>query len=368
MVLTRRAAQKGAAFVGGSALARAGHGRAESLAKSGVKRSANARGLVQGHRRKIQVVAGVEVVKAGELQDAVDAVEKKAVPVAGRWRIFSGELEPAVFVQRPSARNRSPYVADVRLESGRIAIAHVPCLELGGKCVPGARVLVAPMLDKKNNRVGADAVSNKFGTPKCEFSVKFVYYTDDVNAAAGGTLVGADPQFGEKVARLVVEETTLFGSDIVEIQTQVPDIMGPGTRCDFVLTHKDNSRTVLETKMVVDADNDPAGRCAVFPWGKRAQKGPDGEKVVSARAIHHVQCLTRLMERRKESGSGVRAALMLAVVRDDTVRFRPDAEKCPSFAKYLTAGVQAGVDVRAFAVRCHEDGTVTALGEIPLQV
>eukprot|EP00618_Florenciella_parvula_P039710 CAMPEP_0119490610 /NCGR_PEP_ID=MMETSP1344-20130328/15742_1 /TAXON_ID=236787 /ORGANISM="Florenciella parvula, Strain CCMP2471" /LENGTH=123 /DNA_ID=CAMNT_0007525791 /DNA_START=27 /DNA_END=394 /DNA_ORIENTATION=+ len=69
------------------------------------------------------------------------------------------ELVKATLLRRPSERNRSPYVGDIQLESGRVAIAHLPSLEMGGKCVPGAELLLKVATDKKGNPVGAEAVS-----------------------------------------------------------------------------------------------------------------------------------------------------------------------------------------------------------------
>ena len=47
-------------------------------------------------------------------------------------------LVRGTLVRRPSERNRSPWVADVRLASGRTVLVHVPSLDMGGKCVEGA--------------------------------------------------------------------------------------------------------------------------------------------------------------------------------------------------------------------------------------
>ena len=54
----------------------------------------------------------------------------------------------ATVLARPSLKNKSPYVGDVQLEEeGRTAIAHMPSLDMGGKCVPGARILLKPARD-----------------------------------------------------------------------------------------------------------------------------------------------------------------------------------------------------------------------------
>ena len=95
-----------------------------------------------------------------------------------------------------------------------------------------------------------------------------------------------------------------------------------GYRPDFRATHADGSATLIETKQVVDTDynlstahaaaNEQPGhpvyarntttpsmggdyeRAGIFPWGKRNQKGPDDELVVSARAIEHVRELAEI--------------------------------------------------------------------------
>ena len=77
-------------------------------------------------------------------------------------------LVKATMICRPSKRNKSPYVADVLLESGREAIAHVPCLDMGGKCVHGAKLLLKVARDRKGVPVGPNQ-TGKYGTPKCEF-------------------------------------------------------------------------------------------------------------------------------------------------------------------------------------------------------
>ena len=79
-------------------------------------------------------------------------------------------LVRAVVVQRPSARNKSPYVGDVELPCGRVAIAHMPSMDMGGKCIPAAECLLRTQVDKATGLpIGPDA-TGKYGTPKCEFS------------------------------------------------------------------------------------------------------------------------------------------------------------------------------------------------------
>ena len=61
-------------------------------------------------------------------------------------------LVEAEVLRRPSARNRSPYVADIRV-AGREAICHVPSLDLGGKCVAGSTILVKPCVEINHHAI-----------------------------------------------------------------------------------------------------------------------------------------------------------------------------------------------------------------------
>ena len=83
-------------------------------------------------------------------------------------RLGADNLVRGTFVQRPSARNKSPYVGDVRLADGRVAICHMPSLDMGGKLRPGVEVLMKTSVDKSGAPIGADALG-KYGTPTCEF-------------------------------------------------------------------------------------------------------------------------------------------------------------------------------------------------------
>jgi DNA-binding sugar fermentation-stimulating protein len=302
-------------------------------------------------------------------------------------------------VARPSARNKSPYVGDVRLECGRVAIAHMPSLDMGGKCVPGAEVLLKTSIDAKTGKpVGPDAVG-KYGTPKCEFSLQLLRCAEPENAhlsESGGCWVGGHPSIGEKAAHQLLSrgllDDDLGRGPIAKVEREVTGVAGTDMRCDFLLTHADETRTVVEVKTVVDTDYDPKTapdrsgcvfvghgdpyvRSAIFPWGRSNQMGPDGEKVVSARAIKHVRELTSLAkgDKRDADGSQLAAAVLFVVVRRDALAFRANEEACPSFARYLREAKAAGVRIIARRVRwgeaegealesCIDDGSLPVTG------
>jgi DNA-binding sugar fermentation-stimulating protein len=302
------------------------------------------------------------------------------------------DLVAATLVSRPSKRNKSPYVADVHVPSlEREAICHVPNLDMGGKCRPGVQLLMRRARDGKGRRVGPDAKSPKFGTPKCEFILQLLYVDesafgcDTIKGSNSKALsmyppvwVGAHPSLGERIAKVWIERNLLpqlaaASSPVSQVQSQVSVPEAPNRRFDFMITHKDGTRRIVEVKTVVDCDYSAAApppadlikcryvssaddyeRTAIFPWGTRKQKGgTDGKTpVVSSRAIHHVSELSRLVREHK-----YQATLLFVVVRDDATRFRPNQEACPEFVTALRRAHTAGVTIVAKRARF---GTRTA--------
>lgn len=298
----------------------------------------------------------------------------------------NNELVKAKVLARPSKRNKSPYVADVWLDDEqREALAHVPNLDMGGKCVPGATLLLKHARDGKGVKVGEAAVSPKYGTPKCEFIAQLLWVDESTLSAVlypQPTWVGAHPSLGERIAEIWLRENYLMPMllEIVHVQTQVRNPCGADNiRADFCVTHVDGTKRIVEVKTVVDTDYDasaipspllshegskkkskkrclftssktPYTRAAIFPWGDSKQKGPDGEPVVSARAIHHVRELTRIATGELMSEGGderYQATILFVIIRGDAVSFRPNHEACPSLLRYLKEAEQAGVQVLA---------------------
>ncbi|KAJ1477949.1 hypothetical protein T484DRAFT_1669855 [Baffinella frigidus] len=305
-------------------------------------------------------------------------------------------LVRATLLRRPSERNRSPFVGDVQLCDGRVAIAHLPSMEMGGKCVAGAELLLKVATNQKGTPVGSEAVSPKYGTPKCEFIAQLLR----VDEGAGEVWCGANPSLGERLAEEMIggkHLDTYLSAPVLSYKREVKNIAGTGSRADFVLLHtsSDNAKaedgaahfSVLEVKTVVDTSPINAGATpqelrATFPWGRSKQKGPDGERVVSARAIKHVDELAALargdrvawQEDAEEDGApptppgggrskgseedaslprtGARmgAVLLFVVTRGDAGAFSPNAEACPSFARHLARAKASGVDVQAHQV------------------
>jgi DNA-binding sugar fermentation-stimulating protein len=275
--------------------------------------------------------------------------------------IITGEL-----LCRPSKRNKSPYVGDVWLESEqREAIVHLPNLDMGGKCVPGAKLVLKPARDKKGNLVGKDGVNSKYGTPKCEFIAQLLRVDETELGYEPAVWCGAHPSLGEKIGEELIRHN-LLGPDfptVKSFQREVRNVGEADMRADFLIQHEDPSipPRILEVKTVVDTDYSPSAtpdhakcvftnerkpyrRTGIFPWGQSNQKGPDGEVVVSARAIKHVRELTRIVQRTPKEYT---ATVLFIVIRHDAMAFRPNKDACPSFTRYLKEARDAGVQILA---------------------
>ncbi|KAJ1458396.1 hypothetical protein M885DRAFT_512797 [Pelagophyceae sp. CCMP2097] len=302
------------------------------------------------------------------------------VPLFSLGGAGDAALLECTLLRRPSARNKSPYVADVFVVSeNREAICHVPSMELGGKCCAGATVLVKRAVVKKGGPlVGSEATSAKYGTPKCEFICQLA-------RLSSGGWVGAHPALGEAAAAALLETAAVrqdFGAvGDCGIDREVKRPCGADMRADFVLSPQGAARCVVEVKTVVDASSDappaekapktkaalakaaaakaalaaaPAApsslpRAGTFPWGRTAQKGPDGEKVVSARAIKHVDNLAAISrgELLDDGDRSATAGILFVVVRGDVEAFRPNVEACPSFSRHLLEARSSGVQIHA---------------------
>ena len=305
--------------------------------------------------------------------------EAEPAQVSGEPLIDLGPLVRCTVVQRPSVRNKSPYVADVIVSTtNKVAVTHVPNIDSGGKLRKGAAILASKVPNVDENTLG------KFGTPKCEYICRLLRCEEDEHDG-GGVWISANPALGEQLARKLLEKGALddrLGPSAVvkgSIQTQkmlkrqVTESVSNAYRPDFSVTHEDGSVTILEVKQVVDSDysrafvharaetqaphpayspNCPPSsyvRAGIFPWGKRGQKGPDNEKVVSARAIEHIRELTSMAK-----NSETRPAILLMCGRGDVKGFRANGAACPSFARYLEEAQRAGVRVLCHAIRWGE--------------
>ena len=283
----------------------------------------------------------------------------------------------ATYLNRPSKYNKSPYVGDI-LVGNDFKIVHMPAMDMGGKMVKGMTCLVSPIKDKKGSLIEDGATSGKYDKPRCQYVMKVVFCAEAENMYLGGVWIGAHPTLAENICQQIIQDK-LHGhfASVTKIENQKKV---ENMRSDFCLVRNDTSlQELIEVKLVVDTDYDPDCihdtnlqnlycsydkpyyRSALFPWGRSHQKGPDGEKVVSARAIKHLIELTKLVVEKT-----YKATMMFMVCRKDVFSFTPNNKSCPSFCKYLQLAKNSGVNILALQVSFDSSGQWTYEKELPI--
>jgi DNA-binding sugar fermentation-stimulating protein len=289
--------------------------------------------------------------------------------------VFStGPLVPALVIDRPSRNVRTPYVADVMLADGALALAHVPSLDTGGMVVPGSTVLL-----KKEDDGGKKTCAY---SAWCSLEARIKYKEsgeEDSDALriegdeVDWMVVGCHPQSAEKAVAEILDKNMLpWFEGFHQIHQQVT--VG-NSRFDYALSNDEEEVLwMIETKVVVCADypegfvpkdplrhpvgvyessTTPYKRCAIFPHGAQKPK----TKVVSERAIKHIHELSTLISTIKEDSISTKAgkitkktkmAILFVVNRDDCNQFRPCHEADPLFARVLYEAKHSyGVEIYA---------------------
>eukprot|EP00730_Choanoeca_flexa_P014842 TRINITY_DN6635_c0_g1_i3.p1 TRINITY_DN6635_c0_g1~~TRINITY_DN6635_c0_g1_i3.p1 ORF type:complete len:417 (+),score=82.46 TRINITY_DN6635_c0_g1_i3:141-1253(+) len=308
--------------------------------------------------------------KAAKLAEPLLPIEVaplKPVPRAAHAEIqdfytIAGQLEWGTLVKRPSKHIRSPYVGDATLNADDSEVlVHVPGLEMGGLVVPGSRLRLL----------------KKDGNTKTDYSTELVYVDEIESATSQPVLVAHNPLLANRIIKKAITSHTIeelhhLKHYEVKAEAKITDSF----RVDFAYRDAETQelKALVEVKSVCLADyhpetkparkeavfinnEQPYKRHALFPYGKTGQKFGD-EKVVSARAIKHVQHLI-------EHKGDAEAYLVFLVTRGDCKAMRACQESCPVFARELRKSIDAGLKVLAYSVSFNEDGTVDWCGRLP---
>ena len=418
-------------------------------------------------------------------RDATPAPTPAVSPDADRPLLDLGLLEEGVLLRRPSSRNRSPYVGDVEIVSGpakgSVCVTHLPNLDSGGKCRPGARLPVppptrrrtghrrtlrhpevrarvptppvrraresragsvprprrrrrvdqrAPVHRRKTRRGAPPTRRVRRSTPRARR--RAVAGTPPVADAADAAAAGVHAsdfrvthsdvddvdrpnrwwtrktrrrrRRAEATAQISASRTptdpramTLIesrqtggghglrpgdgggGGGDFPVGKRGRDTVRPWCTRDRTSARRASARADVRSPTTPRAAvavslglTHVARRAGIFPWGKRGQKGPDGEAVVSARAIEHLRELTHVARRGGETSAAIApdARLTHGATRRARLSARPNGAACPSFARHLAEAEHAGVRVLAHKVRWgegEEAGRAFDGGPLPME-
>jgi sugar fermentation stimulation protein A len=229
---------------------------------------------------------------------------------------------PTPLVPGTLLRRYKRFLADIRLDTGDVVVAHCPNPgAMTGLAEPGSRVWLEPNDDPRR----------KLG------------YGWRLSELPGGHMAGIDTALpnrlvAEALAERAVPALTGYGSVRAEVR------YGTRSRVDFLLTEPGRRDLYLEVKNV---HLRRAGDWAEFP------------DCVTARGARHLEELAQVAR------GGQRAVLLYVVQRTDCARMRLAADLDPAYARAAADAAAAGV-----AFLCHgttiDRGGVALAGELPV--
>lgn len=232
---------------------------------------------------------------------------------------------PSTLIPGRLLRRYKRFLADVTLQDGRQVVAHCPNTgAMTGCAEPGSRVWLA---------------HHDSTTRKLAYSWELVEDADGqricVHSARANALVAE-----------ALEQGRLPGLDDYPYRRREWPL-ADGGRLDFALARRDGEwECFMEVKAVT-----------LHCGGGRGQF-PD---TVSARATRHVEALRGLLR------SGHRAALCFAVLHEGIRQVSPAAQIDPVYARSLAQAVEEGLELRALAMECSDEG-ISLMRELPFSL
>ena len=194
--------------------------------------------------------------------------------------LFKGEV-----VKRPSAKCKTPYVADVILEDGTDVLGHTAALGCCGLADKTANVLMTKVENSKN-----------VCSHKIQLSIKYENNHKE--------LIGIDPKLAERIVDESLKHNCI--GTLKNLQSYKREVKMLNSRFDFAGVDADGNEFVLEVKNVPLADyvdcyekerkNHDTSHCA---YNEKISYFPDGYRkkqkdTVSPRALKHIQELQKL--------------------------------------------------------------------------
>ena len=231
-------------------------------------------------------------------------------------------------INRPSKSIKSPYVADIRLEDGTLALCHTPGLGCCGLVAPGKFILVSKAANAKS---------------KTAYTAQIAICTD----TEGAHYVGIHPMVSQAIAAKLLDKISPTATWKSEVKVD------DHTRLDFMGTTPEGKKIYVEVKnaMISLCKTPRNSRRAVFPEGFRKSKGD----TVSPRAVKHAETLATL-----KALPDTEAAYLLYIIPrndcDDGLELNPTD---PIYCNAVASAMQQGVNVRVFGLDFQQSGNVT---------
>ena len=262
------------------------------------------------------------------------------------------QLIEGTIVKRPSAKCKSPYVADILDENGEEVIGHTASLGCCGLADAGATILMNQNpIDKKKTSV-------------CSHKVQLAVLKE----RGEEIIIGIHPKLAEELVESCIKFNVLHLLQKVRSWRRETPIYVEGkvdSRFDFTGIDTNGVPFIMEVKNVPLADYEDISakdrkklpqdvydtrainsKVAYFPDGYRKKS----DDPVSPRALKHIRELTLI---KKESKT--RCIMCYVIQRTDVNRFQPSVID-PEYRSAFTHALDAGVEVITLVIKWTKDG------------
>lgn len=258
--------------------------------------------------------------------------------------VFTGEI-----VKRPSKLCKTPYMADVILDSDQSSeiMAHSPSLGCCGLAEKGSQVIMT---------------SNEGKNTKSSHAIQLSIYKEDNYKV----IVGINPKLSEIVAERALVNNCI--ADLENVQSFQREKTLLNSRFDFIGVDANGTDFVMEIKTVPLADyvdmpkkekknymDSHKETIDAIPFDKKIAYFPDGYRkkttdVVSPRALKHIQELEEIV-----TTTDKRAILCFVIQRSDVDRFQP-SNIDPTYKKAVQQAYLSGVEIKTLQVTWNPNG------------
>ena len=254
--------------------------------------------------------------------------------------LFKLDLVEGTIVKRPSAKCKTPYVADVILKDTKERImAHTPALGCCGLSDKESKVFLS-LLKEKDGKGNEKRV--------CSHRVELGMITQPLPPEP--IYIGLNPKLAETIVEKCLE-LSVFDESVLKAKSFKREQTILNSRFDFIGYDTKNKPFVLEVKTVPLVTQHNHKRFSYFPDGYRKKKG----EPVSPRALKHLNDLIEISER-----SETRAIMCYVLQRKDTEGFIP-SDSDPTYKETLCEAYRKGVEILIVNVSYQKDGTCSLI-------
>lgn len=228
--------------------------------------------------------------------------------------------------KRPSAKIKSPYVADIKLEDGTEALCHTPGLSCCGLVSAGKTIYVS----KSNEKA------------KTDYTAQIAECTD----GEGTYYVGIHPMISQHIASKLLHNISSEAKWKSEVK------INDHTRLDFVGSLENDKKIYVEVKnaMISRCIGNRSERKAVFPDGYRKSK----KDTISPRAVKHAETLAEIVGNNDTHS----AYLVYIVPRNDCNGGLELNEEDPIYVESVSNAMNKGVKVKVFGLNFLTNGEI----------